>query len=97
MNATTGNASLSMNTAPSMVANTTTGGAKKASVKKLLLGRERVVTKEGRASFVVISGKKVSLTKAKEMDAEWRKAKKAKESAKKAKAAKKPKAAKKSA
>lgn len=77
-----------------------TGGAKKkaATVKKLLCGRERLVTKEGRSSFVVISGSKYTMSEAKAMDAQWRKEKKEKEAAKKAKAsakAKKAKAAKK--
>lgn len=63
---------------------THTGGAKKSKSKKVkattskkhLCGRERLVTKEGRSSFVVIKGTKVSLTKAKEMDAKYKKAKK---------------------
>ena len=92
MNAYAGNASMpsmtnANSTAPSMT-NTATGGGKKTSTtKKVLLGRERVVTKEGRSCYVVINGKKETLTVAKQMDAEWRKEKKAKEAAKKAKEA----------
>lgn len=73
------------------------GGAKRKApvVKKLLCGRERVVSKEGRSSFVVINGHKYTMTEAKAYDAAWRKEKKDKEAAKKAKAtAKKAKAAK---
>lgn len=64
------------------------GGAKKApSVKKHLCGRDRVVVKEGRSTYVVIDGEKRTMTQAKKMDAEWRAAKKAKAAAQKAKAA----------
>jgi hypothetical protein len=66
------------------------GGAKKAkapSVKKHLCGRDRVVVKEGRSSYVVIGGVKHTMTEAKKLDAEWRAAQKAKAAAKKAKAA----------
>lgn len=70
---------------------THTGGAKKSKAttsKKHLCGRDRLVTKEGRSSFVVIKGTKVSLTKAKELDAKYKKAKKEAEAAKKTRKAK---------
>lgn len=57
-----------------------TGGAKKTVE---ICGRKRVVSQEGKFKFVTIDGKKVNMTKAKEMDQKYKQQKKAKESAKK--------------
>jgi hypothetical protein len=63
------------------------GGAAKIVKKALLLGRERNVFRDGRSFYVVMKGEKVPLSKAKEMDAAAKKAKKEAEAKKKAKAA----------
>ena len=55
-----------------------TAGAQKETRKEKLCGRERLVVKEGRGSFVIINKEKVSLTKAKELDKEYRRQQKEK-------------------
>lgn len=61
-----------------------------AKPKKVsLCGRDRVVTKEGRASYVTINNKKRTMTEAREMHKKWVAAQKKKAEAEKAKAARK--------
>lgn len=51
-------------------------GAKKASTKVLVLGRERVVTKVGRKSMVTYKGVQMGLTEARQLERELKKKKK---------------------
>lgn len=59
---------------PYSATHSTTGGAPKKKVN--ICGRDRVVTKEGRYSYVTIQGDKVSMSKAREMDKQYKQQKK---------------------
>lgn len=65
-----------VNYPPYSVLHSTTGGSRSNKRKVHICGRDRVVTKQGRFSYVTIKGEKVSMSKAKEMDKAYKKNKK---------------------